>query len=233
MLLVFSVQVGAEPSSLINRRNLIKGATALGFIGVGMGSGSAAAAVFDLVAPPEPVDENAATYLRTSLEQHLVMIGEIITVKVMKAAFGVESGNAGMTQKMIEKLLKNPARMWALLTVIAPTVEEALFRYLPAALFGNSWLVGSISAGLFASAHGLKKLPLPQFIGGIWFWYLMKHRGISHAVIAHAVNNNTAAVMMILTKMTGGLPTTSVCRGLLPELIDEEAEQTMLQEDLK
>ncbi|HEV7424713.1 MAG TPA: hypothetical protein VGO21_06045, partial [Candidatus Paceibacterota bacterium] len=35
-----------------------------------------------------------------------------------------------------------------------------------------------------------KSVPLSQFMGGLLYWYLMRERGYSHAVLAHSINNS-------------------------------------------
>lgn len=36
-----------------------------------------------------------------------------------------------------------------------------------------------------------KTVPLSQFMGGLFCWYLMREKGFSHAVLAHSINNAT------------------------------------------
>lgn len=181
----------------------------LGALGFGAATGLAAAKGFDVLTnvQTEPLGEHQrVSYVATAFEQHLVMIGKITTVKMLRITFGdAKLGNAGATDAKIGQLLENPFQMWKSMAVVAPLAEEAIFRWAPGAIFGHSWLVGTISAAFFAEGHNLgqaeRHIPLPQFIGGIWFWYLLKHRGISHAIVAHAVNNNTLAVAAILQSL--------------------------------
>lgn len=101
-------------------------------------------------------------------------------------------------------------------TVIAPTLEEMIHRYLPAKIFISKddkrmrWDIGIPSSAIFAFMHGsaineeefepLKKaippsIPFTQFIAGIFFWYLMREKGISHSILAHFIHNSMIAAI--------------------------------------
>lgn len=90
---------------------------------------------------------------------------------------------------------------------LAPFYEEMLFRELPARIFTESgvfgslqgaprWDVGVVSALLFgwihpAMARTWRFIPVEQSMFGCYAWWLMRHHGFSHNLLAHAVHNGT------------------------------------------
>ncbi len=80
--------------------------------------------------------------------------------------------------------------------VVASALEECLFRWLGASLFGRSWLAGAAIAVVFACVHSLKKgswmpqsIPLPQLVGGVWYWIGFMLYGLPVAILAHGLYN--------------------------------------------
>jgi len=80
--------------------------------------------------------------------------------------------------------------------VVASALEECLFRWLGAALFGRSWLAGAAIAVVFACVHSLQKgrwmprsVPLPQLVGGVWYWIGFTLYGLPVAILAHSLYN--------------------------------------------
>lgn len=80
--------------------------------------------------------------------------------------------------------------------VVASALEECLFRWLGASLFGRSWLAGASIAVVFACGHSLKKgswmpqsIPLPQLVGGVWYWIGFTLYGLPVAMLAHSLYN--------------------------------------------
>lgn len=214
----FSAQVFAQQSS---RRSFLKSCAAYTVAtGSGMALGSAGAMALDSLteetsnAQETSLQNSKVSYSQTVLEQHLVLVGNRITMSLLDEAFknqDIRFGNAGMTDEYIKELLKKPGRLWTSVTVIAPLWEEIVFRGFPgvlsAILFKDmNWCVGAGSALIFAALHNgstsfKKYIPLPQFLLGIWFWYLAKHRGFSHALLGHMINNNTATVHLMIENM--------------------------------
>lgn len=212
IIFVICISFGAPAFAVeSDRREFLKGLLSTSLLAIGMGSGSAGAKVLDMLTSSKnvKVEEGGTsyTYSQTAVEQHLMLIGELITTRLLEAMFGETSfGNAHLTKEKINEMLKDPARLWAMATVISPSIEEVLFRLLPGNLFGTNWFVGTVSTLVFADSHNwgseARKVPVPQLIQGIWFWYLLKHRGFSHSLVAHALNNNTVAVVKIIEALT-------------------------------
>lgn len=142
------------------------------------------------------------TYTDTAIKTSLMTLGSVMVMVFMP----VELGTA-LEHKDLERLMRNPARMTFMTAVYAPIIEEAMFRLVPASLFGKRWSIGLISSLVFAGAHNigdngleLSKIPASQFLGGVLYWYFMKERGLDHAVFAHAANNNILAVASFLAQ---------------------------------
>jgi len=153
-------------------------------------------------------------YSETALECALVVIGKIILTYYLKE-LGINVGNAAIDEKALEKIMKSK-KLEACLT--SPIEEEFIFRLLPS-LLSSSWLMGAVSSLAFAYTHNFRyavsgekesgivfdteKIPVTQFIGGIFYWYLLKERGFSYAVLGHCQNNTTALVAEFLMDRFG------------------------------
>jgi membrane protease YdiL (CAAX protease family) len=130
---------------------------------------------------------------------------------------GVQQGGAGIGETKKSNILKDkPLKSFFLTVLLAPLIEEAGFR----AQFSDAvkpcdnqirWDIGVLSSALFSLIHvigpkdngtGLKfnkTLPLTQFLGGLFYWYFMRTRGVLHAMLAHVMNNAVFAGSNILT----------------------------------
>lgn len=111
-----------------------------------------------------------------------------------------------MSNSVKYKLLNKPVQAFAEGVVLAPPLEEALFRFLPSWILSHwtkdtSWGVGVPVSLAFAYTHNFQdiepnkytflkdKLPISHFMAGLYFWKLMRERGFSHATTAHGVGN--------------------------------------------
>ena len=153
------------------------------------------------------IEKESPNYSKTVMQAHMVLIGKLM----INALFPAIVGNAGMTKAVTENYLRNPVMMWIDVTVLAPLIEEFLFRLIPSKVFGSGWTPGLISSVVFAAGHNfvpnegfsLTKIPINQFIGGMFCWYLMKEKGIDHALLAHSVNNNIYATALYFNDLFG------------------------------
>lgn len=147
-------------------------------------------------------------YLDTALEQGLVMIAKTISTTVMNR-LEIENGNKSLTDEDLVKYLKDkPLEGLLKITVLGPVFEEMIYRFFPDAFIGAnnkslSWDVGIPTSLIFALAHNhyvdevgdlkfAKSIPLTEFMGGLFYWYLMRKKGFDHAVLAHTINNAVA-----------------------------------------
>ena len=103
--------------------------------------------------------------------------------------------------------------------ISGPIKEEMLFRIIPSILINSEerrWDIGIPSAILFAMVHNivepsrakdaialtdnkvfsLEWIPLPQFMGGVFYWYLAREYGPVAPVVMHMLNNFPAALLL-------------------------------------
>ena len=130
---------------------------------------------------------------RTTLE---VMVLAILKMGMIYAfwSIGVEAG-AASAQAASREYADQIFVLLALMCLIGPLTEELVFRG-PAALLnlfevptGFYWICGIVASLSFAAAHGLEMLPVTQFIGGLYYWWLTRERGLPYAIYGHMLNN--------------------------------------------
>jgi len=155
---------------------------------------------------PETKDkEKENSYTETMLAQSLLMVAKVLAVSIFKK-LKIEHGNKTLSEKeLIDYLKAKPIELIIEGGVLLPVVEEAIFRALPSSLIDNKnkshrWDIGIPTSLIFALAHNIgvdefeelefkKSVPIAQFMGGLFYWYLMREKGYSHAVLAHSMNN--------------------------------------------
>ena len=109
----------------------------------------------------------------------------------------------------------SPALLVLVAVVLAPVLEELVFRGVPLALFRRvraglgaragavGWALGGTFAALFAVAHAFGgasfAFPLPQFLLGLWSWRVALERGLPHSMLLHAVYNFVPAAILAAT----------------------------------
>lgn len=96
-------------------------------------------------------------------------------------------------------------RIAVLVGLVAPCLEEAVFRWLPATLLtlvGASrrwaWPVGLASSASFALAHmpgAAGGLPLGQFVGGLSLWSAQRRYGLVGSIALHGAFNLTTVAL--------------------------------------
>lgn len=126
----------------------------------------------------------------------------ISALAVCLKPLGVTLGNSGAAE--LNAMAKSaPLTFVALACVVAPIIEEFIFRYIPSKVVDfvdtlrsrdttqNPALgTGILAATIFAAAHGLSALPIPQFLSGLFFWRSMRNYGYTGAVFCHAMQNS-------------------------------------------
>lgn len=144
----------------------------------------------------EDFDRFLGSYTGTFTEGNLVILAKMVAANLIK-----NSGNAG--QKADPEYFNDPQNI-LMIGFIGPLIEEVLFRLIPAG-FGTDWSVGIPATIIFAGVHNivevdgkvvldLKTIPVTQFMGGVFYWYLMKYKGLDHAILAHMQNNLVATI---------------------------------------
>ena len=152
--------------------------------------------------------EKADSYAKTVLQQILVIGAEELVDSVLKK-LGVGYGRESLSEEEITKYLKkNPIEGIIKLGVLCSVVEETLFRLLPSSFIDRNskshrWDIGIPMSAIFALMHNIeevgfkedkvevkfaKPVPVSLFMAGLFFWYLMRERGYSHAVLAHFIH---------------------------------------------
>lgn len=152
-------------------------------------------------------------YVRSMIETSLMNMAEGIASEVARYLNIPSGGGYAQSEEFAEKLKNFSWKDFFRGTVVAGLVEEAIFRLQPSIELDTEqlqqqddpnyreryWGRGVYEAGVFAIAHNFyfengklrfaKTVPIEQFIAGIYFWYVMRERGFSHAAFSHAFNN--------------------------------------------
>lgn len=130
------------------------------------------------------------------------MLGSVVRVPLMMVlAKGIKQlGLDKLFLARVESLAKTFSG-WGNVSILAflafaSALEECLFRWLGASMFGRSWLAGAAIAVVFACVHSLQKgrwmprsVPLPQLVGGVWYWIGFTLYGLPVAILAHSLYN--------------------------------------------
>lgn len=161
------------------------------------------------------------SYIETAIEQTLMMIAKK-SAHIALGHIGIENGNKNITPDELVKYLRDkPISTIFEMGIAIPVLEEYAIRFLPSEIIagpskGHRWDVGIPMSALFALSHNLilkkeeehwkfrigKTIPLTQFMGGMFYWYLMRERGFEHAALAHSMNNGGSfAIGALLFKM--------------------------------
>jgi hypothetical protein len=152
------------------------------------------------------VPQKRDSYIKTAGERVLISLGLGYVengIRLLNPEFGIE-----WRANHIEHTNRHPLSLIINSGILAPLTEEWLCRYLPSYIgdkyfnTGNqmNWLTGIISAIAFAAPHNLyrdeqgnqklgQSIPLPFLVSGVYYWYLNRVRGFSHAFFAHSFNN--------------------------------------------
>ncbi|OGK29211.1 hypothetical protein A3D06_02500 [Candidatus Roizmanbacteria bacterium RIFCSPHIGHO2_02_FULL_40_9] len=158
---------------------------------------------------------------RETVMQAIGLISAMIPLTTLVNLFGIKSGNQSFEKGEYEDYLNNHfLKMLIEGGVIAPVVEEALFRLLPSFsldLLGNIssklrpdprvfWPLGITQATLFGLIHNIqsapdgssrfaRSLPFEQTTMGLSQWYMMREKGLRHAILCHGTFNTVALSM--------------------------------------
>lgn len=179
---------------------------------------SAAKADAELVARNALREDADASYAETALQTELVLAANTLGQFVFKK-LGIPLGNAAITEDSLhqEHEARNPYASLLKDDVLKPILEEAAYRLIPSILLtggldvsqkspGTRWDVGIPMTAVFALVHNAhhdeegkfafaKNVPIDQFVSGLFYWYLMRERGFSHAAAAHVLNNSSATAI--------------------------------------
>ena len=155
--------------------------------------------------PGKKQEDKEDSYTETAVEQSLVMGARYIADAIFEK-LKIEHGNQSLSdEEIIEYLRDKPISGLLEVGVLGPIIEEALLRALPSGFIDKNdkrtrWEIGIPTSLLFALFHNLKRensgelqfvksVPIGQFMEGLFYWYLMREKGFSHATMAHSINN--------------------------------------------
>lgn len=186
---------------------------------------------FNIVDPDDPFTATQGTrvfnrhhdFLRQTLREAVVLVFLNVALSVLLVALGLTSllpSNANL--EGIESLSRlGPLQLVLIAVVVAPVLEETLFRGLPFWVWRTvaarlplrdgrremiGWIIGGATAICFALAHGIGShtihLPLPQLLMGFWLWHVINRRGMRYSILLHGVYNLIPALLVL----THGLP---------------------------
>jgi membrane protease YdiL (CAAX protease family) len=163
---------------------------------------------------PRPADTFGEQFGEVVRRTAWILPFEWLVIGALIAA-GVGVGNAGAAE--IDALMeRGPLYFLAVGAVLAPAIEEALFRGLPS-LFsdwflrrkdGARWVLGVVCALSFALVHNLARepgaasvrlvegyyfdcatVPAPQFAFGLLLWDLVRRYGLWASSFSHMLHN--------------------------------------------
>lgn len=103
--------------------------------------------------------------------------------------------------------------LFLLMIVIAPLLEEIVFRIIPSAMLSKftddiCWTMGVITSILFALLHGMAvsgnklHVPIGQFFVGMMLWYIVRVYGFEWAFLSHAMFNGFAWAIIGIERST-------------------------------
>lgn len=186
------------------------------------------------------------SYGGTIIESSLVNASDAIAMEVFKR-LGVNTEFPSKldlptepNKEQLDKYLDSIPSVIAKGVVLAPLLEELIYRVAPSAYAWEDegkmrWDIGIPSAAIFALVHNLKTdkeietsddnrdqgskdipvqfekaVPVSQFMGGLFYWYLMRKRGYSHAVLAHSIHNSAVGALNIADALNKRYPNNSI-----------------------
>lgn len=149
---------------------------------------------------------------KTVIETTLLHVAERIAVPILKQ-LNVPIGNP-RSEEIIQKMLEENTLEFLIANavVLSPLIEEVLYRLAPGVVSmiltkEISWNIGVPTSAIFALTHNITSdekgsykfhtdtIPLGQFVGGLFFWYLMRERGILHPFVGHSLHNAEAILV--------------------------------------
>lgn len=134
----------------------------------------------------------------------MVFLGGLLNILLM--SLGVE-GNAENQDIVTQMVISYPLLMGIAVVILAPIVEELLFRYY---LFGfiskhSRWIAYLVSSSLFGFIHVMSDLAnnwmfiLPYAgMGLVLAWSYDSSKRIIYPILVHAANNGLSFILMIL-----------------------------------
>ena len=164
--------------------------------------------------PEAPVVPDKRHWVRRTMLEALALLAINLPLGLLILALRLDFLRASDANVEGLEMVRNLSP-WLLLVaavVLAPLVEEALFRGLPRLAYRAAdpparnrvafWVVGGLAAALFAWLHSFGgaglALPLPQLLLGLWSWKVVNERGLRYSVLLHGTYNLLPALIAVL-----------------------------------
>lgn len=164
--------------------------------------------------PKAPVSPDRRGWVRRTILEALALLAINLPLGLLILALRLDFLRASDANVEGLEMLRDLSP-WLLLGVaalLAPLVEEALFRGLPRLAYRAAdpqarnrvafWAVGSLPIIVFAWLHSLGgavlTLPIPQLLLGLWAWKVVNERGLRYAILLHGTYNLVPALVAVL-----------------------------------
>lgn len=151
-------------------------------------------------------------YDKTTFQTLIMTFSQLIFQKFCEE---YELNSKPTNQEPILRALKqNKLKTMINTTVSMPLLEEFGFRLWFNTFLPNNnknyWELGIPVNIFFAYYHNFEKneedniefeseyIPIPQFIMGCFYWYLIRQKGFEHSVLSHLENNVIALTLLML-----------------------------------
>lgn len=127
----------------------------------------------------------------------IAVVGVFEIIEEILEALGATFGN----QESLEELFgKAKILMLANVILVAPIVEEFLFRYSLSTIIKNDKIFLIVSSILFGVMHGLDTSTIAYVLAGLALGtiYLKYKKNLVPSIIVHFMNNLVAAIFMVI-----------------------------------
>lgn len=127
----------------------------------------------------------------------IAVVGVFEIIEEILEALGATFGN----QESLEELFgKTKILMLTNVILVAPIVEEFLFRYSLSTIIKNDKIFLIVSSILFGVMHGLDTSTIVYVLAGLALGtiYLKYKKNLVPSIIVHFMNNLVAAILMII-----------------------------------
>lgn len=163
---------------------------------------------------PRPAESFGAQFGEVVRRTAWILPCELLLISLLPL-IGIPAGNAG-AEDLDEIMEHGPLYFLAVGAILAPAMEEAVFRGLPSLMSdlvlrrkdGQRWMLGIFAALIFAAVHNLVNeagartiqlsadlyfdtsiVPASQFLFGLLLWDLMRRYGLWASAFSHMLHN--------------------------------------------
>ncbi len=148
------------------------------------------------------LNKDEPSYTKTVMQAQMVLIGET----AIDLLFGQGLSPAELNMRMLD-IKAQPYSTHLQIMLIEPLIT-LVFNMIPEKNIKN-WKSGVLMALSYAAAASstddgiqLSALTFEQFIEGGFYWYLLKERGVDHALIANLANSSNRSMSTFLNLLS-------------------------------